>query len=250
MSSHVRNAAVLIALTAGFIAPPALAIDGLTISGATYQEEVAEGMAMQASAEPIEPGLPTAVQISDSSAHVDYVVKGENGSGIEWKVRLRDLDRTHERIDDIYQLGLALPLPVDEAGNLAFTPRQWKIKIREGTPGSSVPLIYGGENVVLKRNVTLETQLLPGLVGPGGDQLPDLRGTGYGYTLWDTILGYDPSYGERVQAFANLRYSTGTDVVAPDASDERLKAYILVWIPTLDPSVPPFAIRMDITDPD
>ena len=111
---------------------------------------------------------------------------------------------------------------------------------------SSVPFIYSGEKVVLKRNRSLEKQLLPAITGPGYDQLPALDGTGYAYTLWDAIIRYDPQYGDTVQAFAQLRYTTDVDVPAPDPTDERLKAYVLTWLPALDPTIPPFAVRLDI----
>jgi hypothetical protein len=39
-------------------------------------------------------------------------------------------------------------------------------------------------------------------------------------------------------------------VGAPDALDERLKAYVVTWIPALDPSVPPYAVRLDVVPAD
>ena len=96
--------------------------------------------------------------------------------------------------------------------------------------------------------LTLEKTLLPGLVGSSGsdDKLPSLDGTGYAYTLWDTIISYDPSFGDTVEVFADVSYTTDEDVAGPDGDDERLKAYIITWIPGADPGLDPFAIRIDI----
>ena len=169
---------------------------------------------------------------------------------LDWTLKVRGLLRSHERIDVVYQMIAVLPVPVDAEGRPAFEPLQWSITPREGSEGASVPLIYSGEKVLLKRNVALEHSLLPNLVGSGPDKLPSLAGTGYEYSLWDTIIRYDPSYGDTVQVLADFRYSTDARVAAPDARDDRLKAYVVTWIPTLDPSIPPFAIRMDVRDPD
>jgi hypothetical protein len=121
---------------------------------------------------------------------------------------------------------------------------------REGSPAASVALIYSGEKVVLKRSHALERTLLPSLVGPGEGQLPSLVGTGYGYTFWDAIVRYDPSYGDTLQTFVDFQYTTEGSIAAPDARDERLKAYVVTWIPALDPSVPPFAVRLDVVAPE
>ena len=248
----------------------ALAVDGSTISGfaatssaqgatageeplgvapsPSYYEATVRGLSAE-ERESVDPGLPSALHFADSTARVAYTLDRDDedddyeDDDLTWTVRIRGLQRSHERIDDVYQMVLVLPLP---AGRRAFRPLHWRIKVREGTEVASVPFIYGGEQVVLKRNRSLEKQLLPAITGPGYDQLPDLEGTGYAYTLWDSIIRYDPQYGDTVQAFAQLRYTTAEHVSAPDPTDERLKAYILTWLPALDPSIPPFAIRMDI----
>jgi hypothetical protein len=157
-------------------------------------------------------------------------------------------ERNHERVDAVYDLVLALPVPARYDGIAAFETRQWGIKAREGAPGASVALIYGGEKVTLKRNVALERAWLPTLQG-SPDGLPDLSGTGYMFTLWDTVLRYDPGYGDRLQGLATFTYETGSEVLAPDPRDERNAAYVITWIPTLDPSVPPFTIRLDVRPP-
>ena len=110
-------------------------------------------------------------------------------------------------------------------------------------------MIYGGEKIALKRNLALEKMLLPGIVGNSNDKLPPLQGTGYDYTLWDTIVSYDPEYGSTIQVFADVAYSTEADVPAPDAADERLKAYVLTWIPGMDPTQAIYTVRMDVQDP-
>lgn len=238
------------------VAPAAQAMDGANISGLsgasassssaeleapTYYESVvaSESPAALSSGEP---GLPTQLWMSDSPATAQFKQR-RDGS---WNLELRGLDRPHERIDTVYQVVAVLPLPIAQN----FQPEREGIQPREGTEQNSVPLIYGGEKVVLKRNVTLEKALLPGLVGSAHDQLPSLEGTGYDYTLWDTIVRYDESYGETVQVFADVAYTTDGDVSAPDATDERLKAYVLTWVPAMDPSLPIFAIRIDVVDPE
>ena len=149
-------------------------------------------------------------------------------------------------MDAVYHVIAVLPLPVDPDGRAAFNTRGRGIVPREGSKAASVPLIYGGEKITLKRNVSLEKSFLAGVIGSGVGQLPDLLGTGYEYTLWDTIVRYDPSYGDTIQIFADVSYATDEDVAPPDAVDDRLKAYVVTWIPDLDSSVAPFAVRIDV----
>jgi hypothetical protein len=237
-------AGLLATCTLTLFTGPARALDGTMVAGPTYYEDLlgAQSPEMLASAEP---GLPTRLSIDDSSASVTYeFVRGEDG--IDWSIHVRGLTRSHERIDALYLMIAVLPMPVDSSGLPVFQTKSRGIVPREGTEQASVPLIYGGEKVVLKRGVALEKTLLPGLVGSGPGMLPSLAGTGYQYTLWQTIIRYDESYGDTVQVFADVSYSTDVDVAPPDAEDERLKAYVLTWIPELDASLPPFGIRMDI----
>ena len=163
-------------------------------------------------------------------------------------VKIRGLSRPHERVDSVYQMIAVVPLPIGATGRAAYRPLQWGIAPREGSESASVPLIYGGEKVVLKRNVTLEKALLPNLISDQGDPdaLPSLAGTSYEYTLWDAIVLYDLDFGETVQVIADFRYRTDGSVGPPEADDERFKAYVITWIPDLDGSVPPFAVRLDI----
>jgi hypothetical protein len=247
-STSLRVAAALLATcTLTLFASPVEAMDGLSMAGPTYYQDVLGPQPPEALASAA-PGLPTRLYISESSAKVTYdSVPGDDS--IDWLIRVRDLTRNHERIDTFYLMIAVLPMPVDEDGLPAFETKSRGIVPREGTEQASVPLIYGGEKVVLKRAVILEKTLLPGLIGSKPDVLPSLAGTGYGYTLWQTLIRYDSSYGDTVQVFADVPYSTDVDVAPPDASDERLKAYVITWIPQLDASLPPFAIRMDIAPP-
>ena len=197
--------------------------------------------------ESTEPGLASRLALHDSSATASYV----SGPGKDsWTLKLRGLDRPHERVDAVYQMIAVLPLPVGADREPAFQTQKIGISVREGSERSSVPLIYGGEKIVLKRNVALEKSLLPGLIGEAyeGDKLPSLEGTGYDYTLWDTIVRHDASHGDTLQVLADVRYSTIGPVAPPDAGDERLKAYVLTWIPGMDPRHPIFAIRIDVVD--
>jgi hypothetical protein len=236
-----------ITLPVALPAPPARAVDGGGFSAPTYYEETLSAAAPEA-LESKASELPTALHFSDSAATVEYASAATSDGRLEWTLKLRGLLRSHERVDVVYQMIAVLPLPVDLEGKPAFEPLQWAIAPREGVEGASVPLIYSGEKVVLKRNVALERSLLADLVGSGADKLPPLSGTGYEYTLWDTIIRYDPEYGDTVQLLADFRYRTDADVAAPDAWDDRLKAYVVTWIPTLDASIAPFAIRMDVRD--
>jgi hypothetical protein len=227
-------------------AGPARAIDGGTITGGgSYYESVVAGESIS-ELESGGTGLPTRLSLSDSSATVAYsAVAGADGE-LLWTAKVRDFTRPHERVSAVYHVIAILPLPVDAGGRSLAKPAYFGIAPREGTPAASVPLIYSGEKIVLKRSHALERTLLPSLLGSGPDQLPSLDGTGYGYTFWDAIVRYDPAYGDTLQAFADFQYTTAAGVAAPDASDGRLKAYVVTWIPALDPSVPPFAVRLDV----
>lgn len=245
-------------LCACLLPSPARAIDGANIgmmateepAGAestapTYYEGVVQTEGSE-SLESTDPELPSSLAIHDSTARASYVEGSRAGS---WTLRIRDLVRPHERVDAVYQMIAVLPLPFDADGQPAFETHQLGITVREGTASSSRPLTYGGEKVVLKRNVALEKILLPGLIGDfQADKLPPLAGTGYDYTLWDAIVRYDPSHGDTMQLLADLRYTTGGGLPAPDAGDERLKAYVLTWIPAMDPRQPVFSVRIDVED--
>ena len=128
-----------------------------------------------------------------------------------------------------------------------FTPLQWGLHPKKRQTGAR--LRYGKEKVVLKRNVALEKSLLPNLIGSNDDKLPDLAGTGYDHTLWDTVLLYDESYGDTIEASARLEYSTESGVLAPDSGDDRFKAHVVTWIPTLDPTIPPYTVALEVVDP-
>ena len=238
---------------AGVPGASAWAIDGAGFaasSGPTYYEEVVQS----ASPDQLNSNssqLPTSLHFSDSSATVQYISVQTEADRIDWTLKIRGLTRNHERVDAVYQIIAVLPLPQGADGKDAFQATQWGIAPREGPEGAGVPFIYGGEKVLLKRNVALERMLLPNLVGPSGsaDKLPSLAGTGYEYTLWDAIIRYDSGFGDTVQVFADLQYATDAGVSSPNAADEDLKAYVLTWIPGLDASIAPFTIRMDIQDP-
>ena len=249
-STRLLVIAALAAAALGF-PPAARAIDGGEGGGggSSYFEGVV-GFSAPSELESASPGLPDGLHFSDSTATAEYASAPAEKGGLDWTLQVRGLLRDHERVDAVYHVLVILPAPVDSAGRDAFKPQHWGITPREGAPGSSVPLIYAGEKVVLKRSRVLERTLLPALVGSDSDQLPSLAGTGYGYRIWQAIIRYDPGYGDTVQVFADFRYTTGPDVARPDGRDERLKAYVVTWIPALDPSIPPFAIRMDIRDPE
>jgi hypothetical protein len=183
-------------------------------------------------------GLPSALHVVEAAGGVAY---RQVGTGA-WQVNVDVAERPHERVDAVYDLVLALPLPV------GFRSSQWRIGVREGAAGSSVPVIYAGEKLSLRRNPPLESSWLPLLVGAAGG-LPDLSGTGYAWTLWDTIVRYDASAGPTVQGFGTLSYRAEASLAGPDPADPRNAAYVITWVPTLDAGVPPFAIRLDVVEP-
>ena len=235
------------ALVVAFTPRSAAALDGASAAAPTYYEQLVAGGSV-ADLESSQGGLPQGLHVVDAAGGVDFQMLETTGGEITWEVTLEVAERNHERVEAVYDLVLALPLPATADGSTAFKASQWGIIAREGTKGASVAFIYGGEKVTLKRNVALERTWLPLLVG-ALDGLPDISDTGYVYTLWDAVLRYDPGYGDRLQGLATLRYQTGAEVMAPDPDDERNAAFVITWIPTLDPSVPPFTIRLDIRPP-
>ena len=251
MESRTRKLTVLIAvltLAGAFASRPAAATDGACAAGGpTYYEQLV-GSGALADLESNQGGLPDALYLVDAAGGVDFQLIETLGGESTWEATLEVAERNHERVYAVYDMVLALPLPVAADGSDAFEPSQWGITAREGTTGASVAFIYGGEKVVLKRNVALERTWLPALLG-SPDGLPDISDTGYEYTLWDAVLRYDPGHGDRVQGLATFRYQTGAEVAAPDPDDERNAAFLITWIPTLDPSVSPFTIRLDLRSP-
>ena len=182
-------------------------------------------------------GLPTSLYVVDAEGGVTYRALGDGA----WEVAVEVAERPHERVDAVYDLVLALPLPI---GSKAKT---WRI-VPKASSLSSTAIAYGGEPIVLKRNVPLELSWLPLLAGaPGG--LPDLSRSGYAWTFWDAIVRYDANAGATVQAYGTFRYQADPRVVAPDADNPENAAYVITWIPTLE-AVPPFAIRLDVVGGD
>lgn len=206
---------------------------------ATYYETLAQDGSL-ADLESEEAALPALLEIDDSAALARYTRTGAGGGRASWEVRLTDFVRNHERVDAVYHVLLVLPAPV------GFTALDRGIALREGTEKASVPLIYGGEKLVLKRDVALEKALLPGLVGESEGKLPDLAGTGYAHTLWGAVVRYDAMYDATLQAWASLRYETADTVRGPDAADPRFQAFLVTWVPTLRADVRPWAIRIDV----
>ena len=135
---------------------------------------------------------------------------------------------------------LALLLPVGSTSEAS------SVEVMAAPSSKASALVYGGEPVVLKRNVPLESAWLPVLVG-GAQGLPDVSRSGYAWTFWDTIVRYDPAAGDTLEAYGSFRYRAQPGTVAPDPDDPTNAAYVITWIPTLE-AVPPFAIRLDVAD--
>jgi hypothetical protein len=230
--------AFLAAAALWLAALPAWSIDGgfaATGDDGSYYERTADAESLAAATADgaASGGLPTSLYVVDAMGGVRYQ---SLGNGV-WEVSLQVAKRPHERVDAVYDLVLALPLPIGSAAEA------WRIEPKlDGTPGAG-RVSYGGEPIALKRNVPLETAWLPLLAGAKGG-LPDLSRSGYAWTFWDTIVRYDATAGATLQAFATFRYAA-EGVAAPDPSDPSNAAYVITWIPTLD-DVPPFAIRLDV----
>jgi hypothetical protein len=219
--------------------PPGTSTGKTSSSGPTYYEDAlaTQGVALQESLEASSApgGLPAALHVVEAAGGVRYRSLG----GGAWRVEVQVAERPHERVDTVYDLVLALPLPA------GFRSAEWRIGVREGRADASVPAVYAGEKVTLKRNAALEASWLPILVG-SAEGLPDLSGAGYVWTLWDTLVRYDASVGATLQGFATFGYATDASVAAPDAEDPRNAAYVITWVPTLDAALPPFTIRLDV----
>ena len=207
----------------------------------TYYEG-AVGGASAKSLETTDPTLPTYLAIDDAIATASYR-SITTATGSAWQLRIDGFERRHERVDGIYDMVLVVPLPAAN-GRDAFEAARRGFFVEEGGVGAAVPLIYGGEKVVLKRNVGLEKSLLGQLTGPNG--LPDLAGTGYRWTAWDSIIQRDPSHEDTVQARGHLEYTTASGVAPPDPDDPRMAAYLITWMPGLPARIPPFSVRMDV----
>jgi hypothetical protein len=184
-------------------------------------------------------GLPAELAVVDANGAVRY---RETAAG-SWQVTIEVAEQAHEAADAVYDLVVALALPA------GFHTDAWRIGVREGSPDASVPVVYAGEKLRLKRNLALETSWLPLLVG-GEAGLPDLSDTDYVWTLWDTIVRYDEEAGPFLQGFATLDYSADASVPAPDPEDPRSAAYVISWVPSLDAAIAPHALRLDAAPPD
>lgn len=206
----------------------------------TYYETVVGGSSVESLAT-ADAELPGVLAIHEAEATARYTRVAGDG----WELRIEGFQRNHERVDAIYDMVLVLPLPAGSAGADGFSSAARGVEVEEGPVDRSVPLVYGGEKVVLKRNGALEKGLLPSLVGSGAGQLPSLDGTGYRWTAWNAIVARDAGFSSVVQARAVLRYEAG-GAEAPDAADPRFAAYLITWIPALPASIPPYAVRIDV----
>ena len=256
LASAVRAAAFSVSVLA--LATAAGAADGGLVedpedgelrvpSTGTYYAEQLEASSWRATAEA---GMPSRLHVAESDAFVEYRALHQDLRRTEWEVRVRNYHRRHESVDAVYDMILVLPLPEDASGDDAFAALDPGIALYEGDERRSAPALYGGREVVLKRNLALERTLLPGLMEGAGTEgkLPNLAGTGYRYTCWDAVVAHDAQFGDSVRGWASLRYGTDGRVTAPDADDDRLSAYWITWIPSLTTEVRPYAVRIDVRD--
>lgn len=182
--------------------------------------------------------LPSELHVLEADGRVEYRLLSSHANATEWELLVEVAERPHERVDAVYEVIAALALPE------SFQPQGWRVPVRQGGEGNTVPFVYGGEKVNLKRDRALERSWLPGLTGANG--LPDLTGTGYAWTLWSTVLRYDPNAGGTFQALGTLRYQADAGESAPNPDDSRSSAYLITWIPDIGNLVHPFAIRLDV----
>ncbi|MDX1649548.1 MAG: hypothetical protein R3263_06810 [Myxococcota bacterium] len=243
--------ALLVVLVLG--AAPAAATDGSmaladdgdvsTTSSTTYYEATLGGTSTDGWEDLAAP-LPERLHAVDAQAVVRYERLATEPD--TWEVRVEGFARRHETVAAVYDMILVLPLPENGRGGDAFAALDRAIRLFEGSPGGTTPLVYGGETLQLKRNVALEKTLLPALIDGAEGTLPDLSGTGYRYTAWDAIVTRDPHYAGPVAGWARLRYTTAPGVAAPDDADPRLAAWWITWIPSLRAEVDPYALRIDV----
>lgn len=203
----------------------------------TYYESALGGQPLE-SLETSVGGLPTSLHIDDASGAAWYQAVGDVPDGSLWRLEAEVDERPVERVDAVYDVVVAIPLPVGAESGATLAAR-------EGTAARSVALVYADEKVLLKRNVALERTWIPLLGGAAGG-LPDLSGTGYEFTLWDTILRLDASVGDSLQTRGSLDYTAASGVSGPDPDDPGFGVYIINWIPTLDPGIPPYTLRIDV----
>ena len=253
----LRWTASALAAVALLAASPGWASDGAHVAPdptaaatPTYYESAVGSSTVSQLASPA-PAVPSTLQVADSDASLQFTPLAAASDHCDWQLHIEGFQRNHERVDAVYDMVLVVPLPVGATGRDAFQPLQRGVDVAEGTLDRSAPLIYGGERVLLKRNVGLEKMLLPGLVGSsrGSTGLPDLSGSGYQWTAWDTIVERDADYGATIQARAALNYRTAPCVSPPDPGDPRLAAYVITWIPALPAGVPPYAVRIGLASP-
>jgi hypothetical protein len=207
-----------------------------TTTASSYTEEsvARSGLAEDELASGEAGGLPDSIHAVDGTGDVTYR-RLDDG---RWKVKV-EIAARHEQVDALYDLVMVLPLPE------GFESDGWRIPVNERVGDDVVPVVYSGERVRLKRNQPLEASWLPLLVG-GPQGLPDLAGTGYRWTLWDTIIRYDEHAGRTLEGFGVLAYTADASVTAPDAADPRNAVYLVSWIPSLDASIAPLALRIDV----
>jgi hypothetical protein len=228
------------------VAPPAGGAETSLIAATPTYYEGAVGTDSVQALVTTDPTLPTQLTVDDGTATATYRTTAETPSRSAWRLRIDGFERRHEHVDAIYDMVLVLALP-EAGGKDAFEPAKRGFVVEDGAAISPAPLVYGGEKVVLKRNVGIEKSLLGQVTGPGG--LPDLTGSGYRWTAWDTIMDRDPGHADTVTASGHLDYTTASGVRPPDPDDPRMAAYLITWIPELPASVPPFSVRMDVAPP-
>ncbi len=244
--SHSRWLPAIV-LALALPAASARATDGFLVDpGGTYYEEKLATTDASALSSP-SAALPDRLHVSSSAASLQYRQIAADATSSSWEVSVVDFARRHERVDALYDMILVLPLPAGADGGDAFQALDRAVAVWEGSAEKAIPLIYGGEKIVLKRNVALEKTLLPLISATGGeaDRLPSLDGTGYRYTIWDTVATRDAGHAATVQGSATLRYATDPGVRAPSV-DGRLAAWWITWIPALPAEVEPYAVRIDL----
>jgi len=214
MSRSRPSFAAVLALALAPFAAPVHAVDGgagivAGGDGSSYYEQTLSESGLTTGALDASGsygGLPKSLHTVDAAGAVAY-----SGDAGRWRVKLTMDERPHEKVDAVYDLVLALPLPAK------LSSADWRIDARSGTKAPRAPRLRRRGRVA-QRNAPLEASWLPLLVG-ASDGLPDLSGSGYAWTLWDTVLRYDAGAGATLQGFASFGYEADASLAAPDPED-------------------------------
>lgn len=232
------------------LAGPAHGVEGgFLTSESSYYDDVLGSESLEAF-ESSQPGLPTALAVDIAEEVLVEYRSTSDEDVLKWELAVDGFRRPHASVVAVYQVVLIVPLPAGDEGQPLWRPLTRAMRPRVSLDPDAPPVLYRGSPVRFRRNVALEKTWLPELVGTDEGQLPALSGTGYQWTLWDTLLLHDPEHGDEVAGSLQFYYETPKSVAGPDASDQRLGVYLVSWIPKLTHEIAPLAIRASLSPPE